>query len=109
MKHPFQKLQLEAEGFADLIGTWPEMQLVVTPDSALIIGDGYTYDIARAFTTLVFDWEARIPLPRRELDMPDGSYELSRKGDQVHASRGNSFFPLADRPVVVEVISVPEE
>ena len=108
MKYPFQKLLLEAEGFIDLIGTWAEMQLVVTPDTAVIIGDGYTYDVSQALTTLVLDWEARIPLPRAALGIPGGSYDLSRKEDWVHACRGDEYFPIADRPVVVEVVSVPE-
>lgn len=108
MKYPFQKIQLQAESFIDLIGTWAEMQLVVTPESATIIGDGYTFEIAHAFTALVFDWEAHIPLPRAELAIPDGTFDLSRKGEQVNACRGNQFFPLADRPVRVEVVSVPE-
>ena len=43
MRYPFQKMQLEADGFYDLINTWAEMQLVVTKDSATIIGEGYTY------------------------------------------------------------------
>lgn len=109
MPYSFQKMQLEAQGFYDLIGTWAEMQLVVTQDSAVIIGDGYTYEISEAFTALVLDWEAHISLPKAELGIPEGSYDLSRKGDIVHACRGEKFYPLADQPVALEVISVPEE
>ena len=51
-------MQLEAEGFYNLINTWVEMQLVATETSATIIGESYTYEIIKAFTALVFDWEA---------------------------------------------------
>jgi len=104
-------MQLEAEGFFDLINTWAEMQLVVTKDSATIIGDGYAYEIAKAFTLLVFDWEAAIPLDRAALDIPEGSYDLIRDEDknEVHACRGERYYVLHDRPVRVEVVSVPEE
>ena len=111
MMFPFQKMQLEAEGFFDLINTWAEMQLVVTEDTAEIIGYGYTDEIAGAFTLLVFDWEAAIPLDRSELDIPPGSYDLIRDEDkdEVHACRGEKYYVLHDRPVTVEVVSVPEE
>ena len=108
MPYPFQKIQLEAQGFYHLIGTWAEMQLVITRDAAEIIGDGYTYEIAEALTALVLEWEARIPLSKEDLEIPEGSYDLSKKGDVVHACRGEKFYPLADRPIVVEVISVPD-
>ena len=111
MQFAFQKMRLEAEGFFDLINTWAEMQLVVTKDSATIIGDGYAYEIAKAFTLLVFDWEAAIPLDRAALDIPEGSYDLIRDEDknEVHACRGERYYVLHDRPVRVEVVSVPEE
>ncbi|MCB9295534.1 MAG: hypothetical protein H6559_20775 [Lewinellaceae bacterium] len=109
MKFAFQKMQLEADGFYKLINTWAEMQLVVAEDSATIIGYGYTYEIAGAFTMLVFDWEASIPIAKEGLNIPEGSYDLSRMGDKVHAcSREKAYF-LPDRPVTVEVVSVPEE
>lgn len=108
MKHPFQKMQLQADSWYALIGTWAEMQLIVRDGTAEIIGEGYTYEIARALTLLVFDWEARILLPMQELDIPAGSYDLSRQGDRVHASSGSDYFLLPDREVVVEVVSVPE-
>lgn len=108
MKYPFQKMHLEAEGFFDLIGTWAEMQLVVSGDAAVIIGDGYTFEIAKAFTALVLDWEARIPLPRHELDLPDGAYDLSHQGSIVFACKGQEAYPVVDRAVRVEVVSVPE-
>lgn len=107
MKYPFQKIQLEAKGFYDLIGTWAEMQLVVTKDSAVIIGDGYTPEIIEALTILVLDWEASIPLPKTELELPEGSYDLSQKGAVVNACKDKQFFPLTDRPVTVEVVSMP--
>jgi len=109
MRFAFQKMQLEAEGFYDLINTWAEMQLVVTKDSATIIGYGYTYEIAGAFTILVFDWEASIPLSKEGLGIPEGSYDLSRMGNIVHACTSEKAYPLPDRPVTVEVLSVPEE
>jgi hypothetical protein len=106
---PFQKMRLEADGFYDLINTWAEMQLVVTKDSATIIGDGYAHEILEAFTVLVFDWEASIPLSKESLDIPEGSYDLSRMGDIVHACTNRQAYPLPDRPVTVEVVSMPEE
>lgn len=109
MRFAFQKMQLEANGFYDLINTWAEMQLVVTKDAATIIGDGYTYEIAKAFTALVFDWEASIPLTKTGLNIPEGSYDLSRQGDIVHACTAQEAYPLPDRSVTVEVISAPED
>jgi hypothetical protein len=106
---PFQKMRLEAGSFYDLINTWAEMQLVVTEDSATIIGDGYVHEILEAFTVLVFDWEASIPLSKEGLDIPEGSYDLSRMGDIVHACTNQKAYPLPDRPVTVEVVSMPEE
>lgn len=108
MKYAFQKMQLEAKGFYDLIGTWAEMQLIVTDDSAVIVGDGYTSEIEEALTILVLDWEATIPLSGPGLELPTGSYDLTRKGATVHACMDEQFFPLADRPVVVEVAAKPE-
>lgn len=109
MRFPFPKMQLEADGFYDLINTWAEMQLVVSEDSATIIGYGYTYEIAGAFTTLVFDWEASIPLSRESLGLSEGSYGLIREGDIVYACKDQQAYPLPDRPVTVEVVSAPEE
>ena len=109
MRYPFQKMQLEADGFYDLINTWAEMQLVVTEESATIIGEGYTYEILKAFTALVFDWEASIPIVKAGLNIPEGSYDLSRMGDKVHACTSEKAYFLPDRPVTVEVVSVPEE
>ena len=102
-------MQLEADGFYKLINTWAEMQLVVTKDSATIIGEGYTYEILKAFTALVFDWEASIPIAKEGLGIPEGSYDLSRMGDKVHACTSEKAYFLPDRPVTVEVVSVPEE
>ena len=109
MRFPFQKMQLEAGGFYKLINTWAEMQLVVTEESATIIGEGYTYEILKAFTALVFDWEASIPIVKAGLNIPEGSYDLSRMGDKVHACTSEKAYFLPDRPVTVEVVSVPEE
>jgi hypothetical protein len=108
MKYAFQKMQLEAKGFYDLIGTWAEMQLIVTDDSAVIVGDGYTSEIEEALTILVLDWEATIPLSGAGLELPAGSYDLNRKGDMVHASQGQTSYPLPDRPVVVAVRAEPD-
>ncbi|MCO6479472.1 MAG: hypothetical protein J5I94_22750 [Phaeodactylibacter sp.] len=109
MKFAFQKMQLEADGFYGLINTWAEMQLVVTKDSATIIGYGYAHEILEAFTLLVFDWEASIPIAKEGLGIPEGSYDLSRMGDKVHACTSEKAYFLPDRPVTVEVVSAPEE
>lgn len=109
MRFAFQKMQLEAESLFALIQTWAEMQLIVSEDTAAIIGYGYSDEIAGAFSILVFDWEATIPLPRHELDLPEGSYDLIRSNGLLHACRNQQAYPLADRPVRVEVVSVPEE
>ena len=109
MRYPFQKMQLEADGFYKLINTWAEMQLVVTEESATIIGEGYTYEILKAFTALVFDWEASIPLSKESLGLSEGSYGLIREGAVVYACKDQQAYPLPDRPVTVEVVSVPEE
>ena len=109
MKFVFQKMQLEAGGFYGLINTWVEMQLVVTEESATIIGYGYTYEIAGAFTMLVFDWEASIPLSKESLGLSEGSYGLIREGDIVYACKDQQAYPLPYRPATVEVVSAPEE
>ena len=108
MPFDFQKVRLEAKSLFALINTWAEMQLIVQDRSAEIIGFGSTDEIAEAFTILVFDWEATISLSLDGLDIPEGSYDLIREGDIVHACRHQKSYPVTDRPVVVEVISVPE-
>ena len=109
MPFPFQKMQLEADSLYGLIGAWAEMQLIVDDEAAKIIGYGYTDEIAAAFTTLVFDWEAAISIPREELDIPAGAYDLILTEEMLYACKDPESYSLADRPVRVEVISVPEE
>ena len=57
----------------------------------------------------MFDWEASIPISKEGLGIPEGSYDLSRMGDKVHACTSEKAYFLPDRPVTVEVVSVPEE
>ena len=109
MKYAFQKMRLEADSFYALINNWVETQLVVTDSSACIIGYGYAYEIAGAFSDLVLDWEATILLPRQALGLEAGEYDLSMLEEGLFAFKGQQRFPLADRPVVVEVVSVEEE
>ena len=109
MKYAFQKMRLEADSFHALINNWVETQLVVTDSSARIIGYGYAYEIAGAFSDLVLDWEAAILLPRQELGLEAGEYDLSMLEEGLYAFKDQHRFPLADRPVVVEVVSVGEE
>ncbi len=108
MKYAFTKMRLEAPSFYKLIMNWVETQLIVTPDSARIIGDGYYYEIAGAFSDLVLDWEATILLPEHP-GLETGEYDLAMVEDQLHAFRNQQGYPLADGPVVVEVVSVPVE
>ncbi|MBK8654699.1 MAG: hypothetical protein KBG02_06965 [Haliscomenobacter sp.] len=109
MPFAFQKMQLEAGSLFALISTWTEMQLIVSEDAATIIGYGYSDEIAGAFSVLVFDWEATVLIPKEELDIPPGSYDLIRDKETLYACKEQQAYPLADRPVRVEVVSVPEE
>lgn len=109
MKYAFQKMRLEADSFYALINNWVETQLIVTESSARIIGYGYAYEIAGAFSDLVLDWEAAILLPRQELGLETGSYDLSMLEGRLFAFKDQQRFPLADRPVIVEVVSAEEE
>ena len=108
MKYAFTKMQLEAPSFYKLIMKWVEMQLIVTPDSAHIIGDGYYYEIAGAFSNLVLDWEATIRLPQHP-GLEPGEYELGLMDDQLYAFRNQQRYPIPDSPVVVLVEYSPEE
>ena len=108
MKYAFTKMRLEAPSFYNLIMNWVEMQLVVTESSARIIGDGYYYEIAGAFSNLVLDWEATILLtqhPRLET----GEYDLGLMDDQLYAFRNQQRYPVPDSPVEVLVEYSPEE
>ena len=86
-----------------------ETQLIVTESSARIIGYGYAYEIAGAFSDLVLDWEAAILLPRQELSLETGEYDLSMLEEGLFAFKDQQRFPLADQRVVVEVVEVEEE
>lgn len=109
MRFAFQQMQLQADSLFALIQTWAEMQLVLTEDSAEIIGFGYSPEISEAFTLLVFDWEATIILPEADLAIPIGSYDLIRQEDMLYACKEQRSYPLADCPVLVRVMSVPED
>ena len=86
-----------------------ETQLIVTESSARIIGYGYAYEIAGAFSDLVLDWEATILLPRQALGLETGEYDLSMLEEGLFAFKDQQRFPLADQRVVVEVVEVEEE
>lgn len=109
MKYAFTHLRLQAPGLYALINTWAEMHLSVSPASAVITGRGYSYEIARAFTNLVFDWEASIRLPREELGLEAGEYELILIDGLLYACREQRKYAVADRPAVVEVERGGEE
>ncbi len=109
MKYAFTKMQLEAPSFYKLIMNWVETQLIVTEDSARIIGYGYYYEITGAFSDLVLDWEATIRLPQHP-GLEPGEYELGMmEEDQLYAFRNQQRYPIVDSPVVVEVEYSPEE
>lgn len=109
MKYAFQKMRLEADSFYALINNWVETHLTVTEGAAVIIGYGYAYEIARAFSNLVLDWEATIILPREELELENGEYDLIMLEKELYACRNQQKYLLPDGPAVVEVVSVPEE
>ncbi len=109
MKYAFQKMRLEAQSLYALIQTWAEMHLTLTEDSATITGYGYTYDIAGAFSDLVLDWEATILLPRDRLDFALGEFDLLTVGEELYAFRNQQQYPVPDGPVILEVVSMPEE
>jgi hypothetical protein len=108
MKYAFQKIRLEAGSFYALINNWVETQLIVSDSGARIIGYGYAYEIAAAFSDLVLDWEAAILLSQ-EPGLETGQYDLSMLDEGLFAFKDQQRFPLADQPVVVEVVSVEEE
>ena len=84
-----------------------KIQLVVTENSARIIGYGYYYEIAGAFSDLVRDWEATIYLP--QLGLEPGEYELNTVDGQLYAFRNQQRYPVPDSPVEVLVEYSPEE
>jgi hypothetical protein len=110
MKFAFKKMRLEADSLYSLIMTWIEMQLFVTKDGSYITGYGYYYEIAGAFTNLVFDWEAYIYLPQHKFNLEEGVYGVATIGEDLYAFKDQKKYYLGkDGPVIVEVISVPEE
>jgi hypothetical protein len=97
MKYAFTQLELQADSFYDLIGTWAEMQLVVPDEGAAYLhGYGFTADIAAAFSALVLDWSARIELPADSVQLEPGEYELIRLETGVYACRGGEKWLLGD-------------
>ncbi len=92
MQHAFQKMQLQAPSFYARIDTWAEMKLLVTDDGAHLTGYFYDKEIADAFSTLIDDWEATIPLPESELGLEPGTYELGIKDETLHAFRKEQAF-----------------
>ncbi|MCO6488459.1 MAG: hypothetical protein J5I98_08580 [Phaeodactylibacter sp.] len=108
MKYAFQKMRLEADSLYALINNWVETHLTVKEDTAVIIGYGYAYEIAGAFSNLVLDWEATIILPREELDLENGEYDLIILEKELYACRNQQKYLLPDMAVTVEVVSAPE-
>jgi len=97
MLYPFTHLELQADSFYDLIGTWAEMQLVVPAEGpAYLHGYGFTQDIATAFTALVLDWTARVELPPGSVQLEPGTYELIRLEAGVFACRGGEKWLVED-------------
>ena len=97
MKYAFKQLELQADSFYGLIGTWAEMQLVVPDEGpAYLHGYGFTADIAAAFTALVLDWSARIELPAGAVQLEPGKYELIRLEEGVFACRGGEKWLVED-------------
>jgi hypothetical protein len=109
MKFAFQKMRLEAASLNSLIMNWVEMQLFVTKEKTFITGYGYYYEIAGAFSNLVLDWEAYIYLPNHNLNLEEGAYDIAEIEEGICAFRNKKKYFIGDGPVVVEVISVPEE
>jgi hypothetical protein len=118
MPYPFQTAQLYAPSLSALIATPIEFQVVVGPRAAgadtipiRIEGDGFPLDTQEALSRLVLDWEAVIhcALPAAAA-LPPGTYALTRADDgTLHAAGEGVAYPVPDRAVVVEVVSVPEE
>jgi hypothetical protein len=109
MRFAFNKVRLETESLLSIIETWAEMQLFVTKDETYITGFGFPDDIGGAFTTLVFDWEAFIYLPQHKLNLEEGAYDILTIGEELYAFRNQKKYFIGDGPVVVELISVPED
>ncbi len=107
MKYAFTSMRLEAPSLYALFMKWVEAELIVTEDSARIVGYGYYYEVAGAFSDLVLDWEATIPIPNPGLQ--PGEYELDMLDGQLYAFRNQQRYPVPDGPVVVEVEYSPEE
>ena len=94
-------------GATDIFSPEPSVELM--RQELTVIPEKSTYEILKVFTALVFDWEASIRIVKAGLNIPEGSYDLSRMGDKVHACSQEKAYFLPDRPVTVEVVSVPEE
>ncbi len=109
MKYAFQKMRLEADSFYALINTWAETHLTVTEGAAVIIGYGFAYEIAGAFSNLVLDWETTIILPEEKLELKNGEYDLIMLDKELYACRNQQKYLLPDMAVTVEVVSVPED
>lgn len=108
MQFAFQKMRLETESYQSIIGAWVEMQLQVTPETAVLIGYGFTPEVAEGFTLLVLDWEATVTLPREGINLETGHYGLILIDEELYACRDQQKYRLADGPAVVEVVSVVE-
>ena len=98
-------MRLEADSLYALIAAWADMQMIVTEESISIKGNGFVYDIAKTFSSLVQNWEASILLPPGELDAKPGNYDLLLVSEGLYACRGKQKLLLKDGPVVVEVRS----
>ncbi|MCA9731912.1 MAG: hypothetical protein H6557_09500 [Lewinellaceae bacterium] len=94
-------------GATDIFSPEPSVELM--RQELTVIPEKSTYEILKVFTALVFDWEASIRIVKAGLNIPEGSYDLSRMGDKVHACSQEKAYFLPDRPVTVEVVSAPEE
>ena len=117
MPYQFHTAQFYTDSLHALLATPIEFQLEVGPRAAdaevapaTILGDGFPLEIQAAFSQLVLDWEATIhfPLPAAEAP-PAGTYALTWGQDgALHATSDDAYYPIADRAVVVGLLSVPE-
>jgi hypothetical protein len=101
MKYTIQKIRIEADSLYTIIDNWNKMTLEVRNDSAVLSGDGFAYDIAEAFNTLILEWEAEVALTNVPDELHPGKYELMEKEGTVYAVHHEERYEIEDQDAVV--------
>ena len=105
----FSAARLTAPAFSELLGNLSEIQLTVTePGRGELHGIGYRREVAEAFGRVIYDWRAvaRLAVP---VEIPVGTYELSRRGEELLAHTDAGAVVLPDGPGEVELTKGGEE